>query len=425
MVVYLLFCFDLFLYSIDFIVLTKFMDAQYGDFKRPYIQRALLLTFITISSALLLWNSPFGGTYPFFSVIFSYIILCFYKGNWQKKLLFSLCQLVISGYLVTLVIALLRCFDVNLRYIGINYYITLGGMHLVFWLLILLLRKFSREDSTILPNTLLLVVLAIPISSLLVLVFFIIRTNNNATMLFSLELPLLCVFIFINIMTAFIYSQFCNLLERSNEILLLNQQLKLSEQHFQDLTSVQEKVKCIRHDMKNHLQAVLLMSQQTPLQTQDIQDYIVKLLSDVSKATKTISTGNLGIDSILSIKSSEIKEKQIQLNSKIVIPAGLNITFDDSIIILGNILDNAIQACEKIPLKSRWIRLEITYIQQSVFIRIANPLPPLSEKRSIDNYDEHGLGLKNVESAVRKYHGITNIKRVDDLFEIAIVLYHL
>lgn len=80
-------------------------------------------------------------------------------------------KIFLSGYLVTLVIALLQSFNVNLRYIGINYYITLGGMHLVFLLLILLLGMFSKEAPISLPNKLLLVVLSIPISSLLVLVF--------------------------------------------------------------------------------------------------------------------------------------------------------------------------------------------------------------------------------------------------------------
>ena len=98
MVVLLLSCYDLFLYSIDFIVLTKFMASQYGNFQRPRMQKNILLSFIIVSSAFLQWNSPLGGTYPFFSVIFSFIFLYFYKGDRQKKLLFSLIQLAVSGY---------------------------------------------------------------------------------------------------------------------------------------------------------------------------------------------------------------------------------------------------------------------------------------------------------------------------------------
>lgn len=424
MVTVLLFAYDLILYIIDFIVLTKFMDAQYGTFQQSRLQKNLLLIFIPVLSFILLWNSPFGGTYPFFSVIFSFIFLPFYEKNRQKKILFSSIQVVVSGYLVTLVIALIRSLNINLRHIGINYFVVLGCMHLTFWLLILLLKKFCRKDAGTLPDKLLNVLLAIPVSSFIVLIFFLIRANNNAAMLFSLEIPLLCVFIFINITTAFIYSQFCSLLKKSNEVLLLRQQLELSEQHFQDLTGAQEKIKGIRHDMKNHLYALLLMLNQTPLQTEDIREYIRKLLSNVNDVSQIISTGNLGIDAILSLKITQIREMEIPVNSKIIIPAGIHISLDDSIIILGNILDNAMDACKKNLPDKRWIRLEVTYIQHALLIRISNPSPAIKPKISMNGYDEHGFGLKNVNTAIQKYNGTMDIENGDEVFTIKIVLYN-
>lgn len=424
MVVFFLFCYDLFLYSMDFLVLTKFMDAQYGKLQYSHKHRNILLLLITCLSAILLWNSIFGGTYPIFSVIFSFVFLLFYKGCRQKKILFSAIQLVISGYLVMLIIAILRSSNSNLRYIGANYYIALGGMHLIFWILILLLWKLSSKDSVMLPNKLLNILLAIPASSFLVLVYFIIRINNNADILFSLEIPLLCVFIFINIITAFIYSKFCSFLKQSGEILLLKQQLDLSEQYFQDITDAQEKVKSLRHDMKNHLQSLFLMSKQNPLQTRDIQEYIQKLLSNVNDSSQIISTGNLGIDAILSLKITQIKDKQIPVESKIIIPNEFSLSFDDSIVILGNILDNAIEACEKVSPENRWIRLEINYIQQSLFIRLSNPLPSLNKKIISDGY-EHGFGLKNVHTVVQNHNGTMDIENNSDVFTIKIILYNV
>lgn len=425
MVVFFLFCYDLLLYSLDFIILISFMDNQYGDCKLPRIQKNLLMVFIIICSAILLWVSPFSGTYPFFSIIFSFIFLPFYSGKLQKKILFSTSQLAISGYLIALILALLQSLNINLQYIGWNYYITLGGMHLVFWGLILLLKKFSKKDSSSLPTKLLIVVLAIPVSSLLVLTFFIIRSNNNPIMLYSLEIPLLFVFIFINILTAFIYSQFCDLLRRGHEVLLLKQQIYISEQHFEDLISAQERLKSIRHDMKNHLQTLLLLAKQTPFPSHDIQEYIQRLLSNVQSASQIISTGNLGIDAILSLKISQIEEMGISLSTKIVLPPNLRITFEDSIIIFGNILDNAIEACEKIPPKQRWIRLEITYVCRSIFIRISNPFPDIKKPCAEDIYGEHGFGLKNVQTVIKKYNGTMDIENSNSAFNIKLVLYNI
>ena len=418
----MLFCYDLILYSIDFIVLIKFMDRQFGTPRCSYKQRNLLLVCTILLSAIFLWNSFLGGTYPFMSVILSSLFLCLYKGNIQKKMLFTSIQLAVSGYIVVFILALLSSLSINLRYIGINYYITLTVMHLIFWLPILMLAKFSNRTSVILPKNLLCVVLAIPISSIFVLAFFLVRVNNNSDTLYFLEIPLICVFIFINIITAFIYSKFCLILEKSNEVLLLKQQLDLGEQYFQNLSNAQKKIKGIRHDMKNHLHALLFMSEQKPLQIQDIKTYIQNLLSTIEDTTQIISTGNLGIDAILSLKMTQIREKKIKLDSHIIIPSGINISFDDSIIVLGNILDNAIEACEKQLAENQWIRLEITYIQHTLFIRVSNPFIIQNNKLSADGY-EHGFGLKNVQTVVEKHNGIMQIKCDEMIFTIKIVLY--
>lgn len=425
MVVFLLFCYDLFLYSVDFIVLLKFMDFQYGEFRHSRLQKYLTLMLIAPLSCLLLWSSPLGGTYPFFSVIFSFLFLPFYKGRTQKKLLFSSIQLVVSGYLVTLVLTLLRSFEVNLSYIGMNYYVTLGSMHIVFWLLILLLNRFSKKDSIFLPYRLLNVVLAIPLSSFIVLAFFLIRVNNNQTMLFSLEIPLLCVFIFINIVTAFLYSQFGDLLNKNKEVFLLKQQISMSEQHFQDITEAQQKIKGIRHDMKNHLQTLLHMSNQTPAPIDGMKEYISQLVSTIHDSSQVISTGNLGLDAILSLKITQIKDEQIPVDNKIVVPAGMSIPFDDSIIIFGNLLDNSLEACRNLLPQERYIRLEIVYVRQSLLIRISNPKSsPEAESPAKDGL-EHGFGLNNVRTVIQKYNGTMNIEERDTAFCVKIVLYNL
>lgn len=424
----LLVCYDLFLYTVDFIVLLKFMDTHYGQIILSHFHKNLLLISVSILSGLLLWNGPFGGTYPLFSVLFSMIFLPFYPQNRQKKILYSFIQFVVSSYLVILVIAVIRSFKIDLRYIGINYLLVLGGMHLCFWLLIYLLGKANNVKSMILPNNLFGVVLAIPAVSFIVLIFFVVRVNNNPSILFSLEFPLILVFIFINVITAFIYGQFCNLLKKNAEVLLLKQQMSLSEQYMHDLAEAQDRLKGIRHDMKNHLQSLMLMSgqisPQTP-ETHNIQEYLKKLLSSIHEASQIISTGNMGIDAILSLKITQIKELQIEVKSQITIPAQIQLSTEDSIIILGNILDNAIKACKDNSAGKRWIQLELRYIPRTLFIRITNPLPDHPQILFSSDSDEHGFGLKNVNTVIKKYNGTMVIENGDETFTVKIILYDL
>ena len=70
MVKFLLICLDLLLYGIDFAVLLRFMDIQYGKSSLKLKTRILLLLSAAAISGVLLWISPFAGTYPFFSVFF-------------------------------------------------------------------------------------------------------------------------------------------------------------------------------------------------------------------------------------------------------------------------------------------------------------------------------------------------------------------
>lgn len=267
----------------------------------------------------------------------------------------------------------------------------------------------------------------IPVVSFLVLIFFIIRINNNPYILFSLEFPLILAFILINVITAFIYGKFCNLLKKTSEVLLLKQQINLSEQYFQDLTEAQNKLKGIRHDMKNHLQSLLLMSDQISPQTKEIrniQEYLQQLLSGIQEASQIISTGNMGMDAILSLKIAQIREQQIAVNSVVTVPADINFSIEDSIIILGNILDNALKACRENPAEKRWIRLEVRYIPHSLFIRITNPLP-IHAQCFPYNSGEHGFGLKNIRTAIKKYNGTIEIENNGQTFTVKIILYNL
>ena len=427
MVVFMLFCYDLILYTADLAVLTRFMDTAYGDSKNKKPGRWIMLLSAALFSCVIIWLSPFGGTYPFLSVLLSFFLLSRYPPNMQKKIFFSCIQCAVSFYLVFLILAILRSFEVNLRHIGINYFIVLGCMHASFWILIYLLTKFcSKGRAHTLPNHLLLTVLSIPCVSFIVLVFFTIRTNNNPQTLFTLEIPLLCAFIFMNIMAAVIYDQFCDTLAKNSEMILLRQQLDLSEQHFTELMEQQDMVKGIRHDMKNHFQTVLLMlKEKAP--TNNVEAYIQNLISDISTASRVVSTGNMGIDAILSLKLARIAEKHIPLDSKITIPPGLKLNDQDSVIILGNILDNAIDACGQIAPEKRWIRLELTYVSHTIFIRSSNPIPsaPNSSagkrvKGDAADNGLHGFGLKNVRSAIKKYDGIMDIDDSDQKFTVKI-----
>ena len=379
MIKILLICLDLLLYGIDFAVLLRFMDIQYGKSSLKLKTRILLLLSAVAISGVLLWISPFAGTYPFFSVVFSLFFLRFYQKDWQKMILLSSIEFVTALYLTVFLLAVIRSAKLDFSYLGLNFFFLSGSMHVCFWCLILILGKIRMEESVLLPPKHFAVIMAIPGISFLVLVFFLLRRINfYPDTLFFLEFPLITAFIFINVTTAFIYSQFCNLLKRNTDVLLLQQQIKLSEQYYEDLSLSQQRLKGIRHDMKNHLQSLCWMAARiTPKsrETEEIQEYLGHLTQDIGEASQILSTGNMGLDAILSLKLGQAREEKITVQSKISVPKEIGLATEDGIIILGNLLDNAMKACRENPKEKRWIHLDIHYIPRTLFIRITNPLP--------------------------------------------------
>ena len=338
----------------------------------------LLLLSAAAISGVLLWISPFAGTYPFFSVVFSLFFLRFYQKDWQKMILLSSIEFVTALYLTVFLLAVIRSAKLDFSYLGLNFFFLSGSMHVCFWCLILILGKIRMEESVLLPPKHFAVIMAIPGISFLVLVFFLLRINFYPDTLFFLEFPLITAFIFINVTTAFIYSQFCNLLKRNTDVLLLQQQIKLSEQYYEDLSLSQQRLKGIRHDMKNHLQSLCWMAARiTPKsrETEEIQEYLGHLTQDIGEASQILSTGNMGLDAILSLKLGQAREEKITVQSKISVPKEIGLATEDGIIILGNLLDNAMKACRENPKEKRWIHLDIHYIPRTLFIRITNPLP--------------------------------------------------
>ncbi len=372
-------------------------------------------------------DQPFCRNVPFFQRVFSLFFLRFYQKDWQKMILLFSIEFVTALYLTVFLLAVIRSAKLDFSYLGLNFFFLSGSMHVCFWCLILILGKIRMEESVLLPPKHFAVIMAIPGISFLVLVFFLLRINFYPDTLFFLEFPLITAFIFINVTTAFIYSQFCNLLKRNTDVLLLQQQIKLSEQYYEDLSLSQQRLKGIRHDMKNHLQSLCWMAARiTPKsrETEEIQEYLGHLTQDIGEASQILSTGNMGLDAILSLKLGQAREEKITVQSKISVPKEIGLATEDGIIILGNLLDNAMKACRENPKEKRWIHLDIHYIPRTLFIRITNPLPFLQEGEK-EQKKGQGFGLKNVRTAVKNYHGVLEIQEEKKCFTVKILLYNL
>lgn len=234
-----------------------------------------------------------------------------------------------------------------------------------------------------------------------------------------------CLFIILVIFTtALIISLSVNTVHKSHYLMLnhiLENQVKCQLAHYEKMEQVNREIRRFRHDYNNHINCIVSMIKNN--RNEEVLSYINDMSGKLPSDRFTIKTGNYIADAILSDKQAEAETHDTQITFEGCIISEINST--DLCIILSNALDNAIEACSDIP-GDKKISVYGGY-QHSCFVLIVkNPtriewessrgLPPSSKKDSTD----HGLGLSNINSAVRKYNGTMNISAENGVFVLGV-----
>ena len=195
--------------------------------------------------------------------------------------------------------------------------------------------------------------------------------------------------------------------------------------HYQNILEKQKEIYRIIHDVRNKLTGVMGI-----LQVGEV-DEAYRMLGEMTKVTPAESNrhsvGNPVIDAIIDANMSKMELEHIEYTQSITMPDICNIKYDDLAVVTGNIFDNAIQACEKVPEGSvRFIDLTIRQMKAYFCISMKNSMQEETalkeETRKDDDIFYHGFGLQNVQMIAEKYQGFVKIVKEEDFFAIFIML---
>ncbi len=183
-----------------------------------------------------------------------------------------------------------------------------------------------------------------------------------------------------------------------------------------------------RHDFKNHL--IGLKNYVDQENKEKIREYVDILLQDIKGGYYEHKSGNLVVDAVTGYKFKKMKIHDIAFTTQFSIPEELSFEETDLCVILGNTLDNAVEASEKISKEVRKIELKMEYRPGSLFIVVKNRYSGrLSTDRrgklltTKEEKTSHGIGIRSIEQIARKYQGIVTVEPENDWFEIRILLY--
>lgn len=213
---------------------------------------------------------------------------------------------------------------------------------------------------------------------------------------------------------------------RKMERRLAAYQRDLMEKHCEEVENMYRQTRGWRHDYRNHIQtmkAYLSMGQY-----EELADYLDQLDEDLNQVDTVIKTGNVMVDAVLNSKISVARAKQIAVEAKATVPQQLSVAEVDLCVILGNLLDNAIEACMRISQESRrFIRIYIDVLQGQLYLYVLNATAGELRRQgggylSTKTSREHGYGLMRMDRVVEKYHGYLERQDEEGVFATEVLL---
>ena len=181
-----------------------------------------------------------------------------------------------------------------------------------------------------------------------------------------------------------------------------------------------------RHDYHNHIQTMKAYLQMNKIE--ELEQYLNNLDKDLTTVDTVIKTGNVMVDAILNSKISLAKSKDINVNAKAIVPKELKILEIDLCVIIGNLLDNAIEACMKLDNPSdRFIRVYVDIFKEQLYISVQNSNGGKIKKivktyHTTKESNSHGFGLIRVDNIVNKYNGYINRQNEEGVFATEVML---
>lgn len=203
-------------------------------------------------------------------------------------------------------------------------------------------------------------------------------------------------------------------------------QSDLLEKHCEEVDNMYRQTRGWRHDYHNHIQTMKVYLELGKYR--ELGEYLNELDRDLTEVDMVVKTGNVKVDAALNSKISLAKAKHIRVNAKAIVPAQIPFSEVDLSLIIGNLMDNAMEACMKIEEEDkRFIRIYLDVLKGQFYIYVMNAVGEKLKKEG-DRYlttkssAYHGLGLVRLDRIVKKYHGYLNRQDEGDVFVTEIML---
>ena len=352
--------------------------------------------------------------YPFLMVVPILILAAFCRLNYKEHFCISLFYIIFIFTILSIVdMFILFIKNFFMSYLGNKIYqsyfihpigLIINKVILIFIYYLFIKKRKLCDNFTIKDKQMLMFSLTEIVMYAMITLFLSFVVKENISFMIFLCLILMLTMIFL------LFSYQYILLIKANKKVFEEEMKRASQEfnksYYEDFQKNYDMNKALSHDLKNHITLIYTMLEEN--QVKEAMDYIQGIYHKIG-TFKAVKTEREILNYIIDSKLFNTKE----LNIRYVIDINNNLDFMDDVdlcILLGNLLDNCIEAVEKV--NNRFIELIIDKNNDVVFINLRNTFDLNSLKYENGEYissktdgKNHGIGMKNIENIINKYNG--------------------
>lgn len=309
-----------------------------------------------------------------------------------------------------------------------NVLVILLGKAIVFLCILVIKKQLGEKSTEILADTEWLKLLIFPVFTIIIIAsmlscFKYVETSEQTMLLFIGAFGLIGM----NIVVFYLINDIVERETQLYESRIFRLQVKSQAEKYQSISDNFEKQKKRTHEYKNQIECMESLLAQK--QYSKLEEYVKGICGRLDKELDAIDTNNIIVNAILNTKYQEAEENGIVFVLRVNDLSSLRFKDEDIVIILSNLLNNAIEACKKCDSNRRVLKLKFVKEDGMIKIGVRNTFnnPILYENGEIKSTklvktEEHGVGIKNIIEIIEKYDGSYVIKDENQEFYFSIII---
>jgi sensor histidine kinase YesM len=210
------------------------------------------------------------------------------------------------------------------------------------------------------------------------------------------------------------------------ELLSQVQRLEVEGNFYRQIDAMYADMRKWRHDYKNNLLSLSALLGKGKVE--GAIEYLGKMTGEPHRVEETLNTPNTALNAIVSAKLSYARSLDIDVALTVAFPenASASIPDIDMCSIVGNLLDNAVEACERMRAGKKFVQLSIAAMKKMLAITVRNSAEgvamkdgfPISAKKG--RY--HGIGIKHIDEIAMRLHGYTRRDFSEGVFSAQVLI---